>query len=262
MRNMTILDSVDYDHSKNLHSLEGPRAALPLLVEPGAVNSVLDIGCGKGTWLKAAIENGAKLVVGVDGIEIPHTELLFPPENFHICDLRKPLDLHQHFDLVLCLEVAEHLEKQYAEQFVKSIAIHSDTILFSAACPGQSGQHHINCQWPEYWQALFNKEGYACTDAPRWKIWRDTRIEPWYRQNIFLAVRDYELAGKEPRIFSTIHPDYLLQRMAGRLREEGKSSTLQLVSDGSMSIEWYLWIFVRAIFKKIGRRIFRYKLCL
>jgi SAM-dependent methyltransferase len=253
---MSGLPAIDYDHGKNLHSIEGPSAALPLLIDSCLLNSVLDVGCGRGTWLKAAIENGAKVVAGIDGIQIPDTELLFPPNNFHVHDFREPFDLHQRFDLVICLEVAEHLEKQNAAHLIRSLTIHSDSILFSAACPGQFGQHHINCQWPEYWQALFNKEGYACTDSPRWKIWMDTRIEYWYRQNTFLAVRDHKIAGKEPRLLSVIHPDFLEARTS-QVRGESRQSTLCDLSDGNMSFEWYLRTFTKVIFRKIGRRIFR-----
>lgn len=40
-------------------------------------------------------------------------------------------------------------------------------------------------------------------------IWREKRIEPWYRQNIFSAAYGPTVAGQEPRIASVIHPDML-----------------------------------------------------
>ncbi|HMC28421.1 MAG TPA: class I SAM-dependent methyltransferase [Verrucomicrobiae bacterium] len=198
--------TIDYDHSANLHTIDGPRAALPKLFPFGLPESILDVGCGTGTWLRAAIDSGISDVIGIDGVEIPPDQLLFPPGKFHCRDLGAPVDLGRRFELVICLEVAEHLEQGSGRILIRTLTQHADVILFSAACPGQFGQHHVNCQWPEYWQALFNSEGYACDDSPRWTIWDDSMIEGWYRQNIFMARRDPD-AGREPRIKSIIHPE-------------------------------------------------------
>jgi len=168
--------------------------------------SLVDVGCGTGTWLRAAIDSGISDVIGIDGVEIPRDRLLFPSDKFHCRDLCAPVDLGRRFELAICLEVAEHLDQDAGRILIRTLTKHADVILFSAACPGQSGQHHVNCQWPEYWQALFNSEGYACDDSPRWTIWDDSLIEVWYRQNIFIARRDPG-AGKEPRIKSIIHPE-------------------------------------------------------
>ena len=200
--------SIDYDHSANLHSLDGPRAALPKLFPVGLPESILDVGCGTGTWLRAAIDSGISDVIGIDGVEIPRDRLLFSSDKFYRRDLGAPVDLGRPFAVTICLEVAEHLDPDSGRILIHTLARHSDVILFSAACPGQSGQHHVNCQWPKYWQALFNSEGYACDDSPRWTIWDEPLIEPWYRQNIFMACRNPN-AGKELRIKSIIHPDML-----------------------------------------------------
>jgi len=111
---------------------------------------------------------------------------------------------------------------------VRSLVTHSDIVLFGAACPGQPGQQHINCQWPEWWQKIFNSYGYLCDDSFRWKIWDDRRIEPWYRQNTFLARSDATKAGTEARLPPVVHPDmmrvmmgigyYLPSGLAARLR--------------------------------------------
>ena len=197
---------IDYDHTANRHTLAGPRAALPKLFPFGLPKSILDVGCGTGTWLRAAIDDGISDVIGIDGVEIPEDQLLFPSDKFQCLDLGAPVDLGHRFELVICLEVAEHLDQGSSRILIRTLTRHADVILFSAACPGQCGQHHVNCQWPKYWQGLFNSEGYACEDSARWKIWDDPLIEFWYRQNIFTARRNPN-AGKEPRIKSIIHPE-------------------------------------------------------
>ena len=49
---------VEYNHEQNLHTLEGPRKALPLIFADGRPESVLDVGCGQGTWVRAALDYG------------------------------------------------------------------------------------------------------------------------------------------------------------------------------------------------------------
>ena len=146
-----------------------------------------------------------------------------------------PLLLGRGFDVVLCLEVAEHLPEASAEALISSIVAHADEILFSAAIPGQPGQHHVNCQWPTYWQSRFNAHGFSCDDAPRWEIWDDDRVEPWYRQNLFRATRNPSLAGREPRIKAVVHP-----RFIGAFSNAAVRERMQQVEGGSEPGAWYL----------------------
>lgn len=197
---------VDYDHSENIHTLDGAQAALSTLLGGEIPGSLLDVGCGTGTWLRAALDLGIRDVMGVDGVDVDPQRFHAPKGVYQQLDFTKPFNLNRRFDVVLCLEVAEHLPESAAEPFIQSLVRHGNSILFSAACPNQPGQHHVNCQWPQYWQTLFNGQGYACDDALRWRIWRDARIEPWYRQNVFLVFKD-AAAGTEPRIEAVLHPD-------------------------------------------------------
>jgi hypothetical protein len=112
--------------------------------------------------------------------------------NFIRRDLTEPLDvLGRRYDLVVCLEVGEHLPEEAAGTLVESLVRHGDTVLFSAAVPGQAGKGHINCQPHGYWHGLFDGHGYAMSDTVRPLISRDGRVSPWYRDNIFL----YRAAG-------------------------------------------------------------------
>jgi SAM-dependent methyltransferase len=209
--------SIRYDHSQSPHTIEGAAAALSYLFVDNWPKSLLDAGCGIGTWLKCAIDFGVTDVCGVDGIQVDADRLLFPKSAFRVVDLRKPFHLNRSFDLVICLEVAEHLPSNSAEVIINSLISHGETILFSAACPNQPGQYHVNCQWPEYWQQLFNLHGHVCDDSIRWQIWRDTHIEPWYRQNMFIAKYDPAAAGNEPRLIPVIHPE-MMRVMTGLSR--------------------------------------------
>jgi hypothetical protein len=186
----------------------------------------------------------------MDGIEIGHEALLFPRAFFRQQDLSQAWDLGRRYDIVLCLEVGEHLAAESAPLLVHNLTAHSDVVAFSAACPGQPGQHHINCQWPEYWQSLFNARGYICKDSIRWKMWNIELIEPWYRQNMFIASGAGHGAGKEPRIKSVIHPEML------RIMSDGEwGRRMELIETGHQSLKWYVTTPIKGCAGKIRRKV-------
>jgi SAM-dependent methyltransferase len=214
--------------------------------------SLLDVGCGTGTWLFVAQMLGIDDIVGVDGVEIAADRLLMPAEAFRVVDLTTPWTLARKFDIALCLEVAEHLDPHAGRLLVETLTAHADEIVFSAACPGQPGQHHVNCQWPVYWQRLFNGYGFACSDAIRWKIWNDPDVDVWYRQNMFVARRD-AAAGTEERLKAVIHPD-LLQHLVFAEATSVATQRVKSVEDGAMPVAWYANSAVRAMVAKFRRR--------
>lgn len=200
---------IDYDHALNTHTPMAPEAIVKIILEQHQVSSVLDVGCGTGVWLKEFLSHNVKDVYGVDGVPIKNREFEVSTSLFSCVDLRSQWNLHRHFDLAICLEVAEHLPLESAPDFIRSLCTHSNLIVFSAACPHQEGQGHINCQWPSYWQQLFNMNSYLCADSLRPFIWDQEFPEYWYKQNIFVAMRDPAKAGSEARLPSLVHPEFL-----------------------------------------------------
>ncbi len=201
-----------YDRSfyegQSSSSLRSARRVLEIANELLHPASVIDVGCGVGTWLRAWMELGVREVLGVDGDYVAHDQLLIPLERFSPMDLNAPVGISRTFDLVESLEVAEHLLPSSAERFVSFLCSLGPVILFSAAIPGQGGVNHINEQWPDYWAEIFAKNGFEVVDVLRDRIWSIAEIEPWYCQNIMFFVRS-ELA-------STIED---LQRLSKRHNE-------------------------------------------
>lgn len=220
-----------YTHIETIHNKQSSDIILPLLAIKFSFNSILDIGCGIGTWLASAKGIGVETVFGVDGNYVDTTLLKkFLNLNFFLAhDLRDPLLLKRQFDLTICLEVAEHLPEYSAATLVKSLVMHSEVILFSAAIPGQGGQYHLNEQWPDYWAQLFATHGYVFLDIIRPLIWNNPKVDYWYKQNIFLVVKsNHELASKHTAShLPLVHPE-LLNRIAQNKDKQINSLKKQL----------------------------------
>ncbi|NMF56642.1 class I SAM-dependent methyltransferase [Pseudanabaena yagii] len=231
---------INYSHSGNMHLIDAPSVIFPIINELYRPKNILDVGCGTGTWLKIVSEYGIEDYVGIDGIEVSDEEFLASKEKFKKYDLTNYWNLGKKFDLLLCLEVAEHLPSDLDSIFVQSLTNHSDIIIFSAACPNQPGQGHINCQWIDYWQDLFNKYRYACFDEIRPLIWNKDFPEWWYKQNIFVAKRDEINAGTETKLMSIVHPDLYIETF----------KSLHKFIEGNASLKTYLEIFLKKIKKK------------
>ena len=170
-------------------NLRSARRVVPLFLERFPVASVLDVGCGWGTWLSAFQEAGIASIHGVDGPWVAPEKLLIPPENFQSVDLEAPLPDLGPFDLVVNLEVAEHLTEARAASFVDDLIRMAPRVLFSAAIPGQGGDDHLNEQWQDYWTKLFTERGMVALDFLRDQVWLDPEVAWWYRQNLLVYVR-------------------------------------------------------------------------
>jgi len=65
------------------------------------LNSVVDIGCGTGTWLQVAKELGAQNVKGYEGDWVPSELLDISSDEIQRWDLRNPLSTQGTYDLVI-----------------------------------------------------------------------------------------------------------------------------------------------------------------
>jgi SAM-dependent methyltransferase len=187
-------------------ALRSAERLIPKLIAAFPVRSVVDFGCGLGAWLSLWARAGAS-VIGVDGPFVDRQRLLIDPACFRGADLAGPIDIGRQFDLVQSLEVAEHLPAASGEGLVETLTAHGCRVLFSAAIPGQGGEHHINEQPLEYWRTLFRRHGYRAVDFLRPEIVNDAAIERWYRYNILLYVKDDAIAALPPSVQSCRVPD-------------------------------------------------------
>lgn len=161
---------------------------VPLVMELIQPTSVIDVGCAEGTWLSVFKDYGVKDFIGIDNAEV-NKSLAIPPERFVKFDLKFPQPLRRKFDLVISLEVAEHLDSSIGASFIKSLTKLGPVILFSAAIPHQTGVHHVNEQWPQYWEKLFYQQGFIAIDCIRDVVWNDVKVDWWYAQNTLIYAK-------------------------------------------------------------------------
>jgi len=205
------------------HDLESPRRIIPEVAKYVPTASVADVGCGLAAWLKVFEEKGSTRVLGIDGDYLNLDKVLIAKTDILKTNLEEldQFPTQEKFDLSICLEVAEHLKPESAENLVAFLTNLSDAVLFSAAIPQQGGLNHINEQWPDYWQALFAKHGFEFHDLIRPAIWNDSEIKWWYRQNIFLVCKAgaFDLPESGP-VRNMVHPELFLHNM--KMQENDK----------------------------------------
>jgi SAM-dependent methyltransferase len=158
----------------------------PLVLQLVPARSVVDVGCGDGSWLAVFRKLGVDDVLGIDGGHVDRSLLQIPQERFRALDLTKPIALGRTFDLAISLEVAEHLPPDSASVFVEGLTRLAPAVLFSAAIPFQGGDHHVNEQWPDKWADHFKQYDFLPVDFIRKRVWKNDAVERWYAQNALL----------------------------------------------------------------------------
>jgi hypothetical protein len=222
-----------YDSAFYAVQMEGSersaRVILPIVFDLLAPSSVVDFGCGVGTWLSVARSLGASRLLGLDGDYVDRSLLRIAPEEFRPADLENPVAI-AGFELAMSLEVGEHLAAAAAPRLVDALIGSADVVLFGAAIPGQRGRHHVNCQWQSWWAGLFAERGFLAFDVFRTPTWRHEQVEHHYAQNANLYVRESRYRGSalerrirpvpDVRALDVVHPaiySYYLDKYWGSL---------------------------------------------
>ena len=112
------------------------------------IATVLDVGCGPGMYVNILRGRGYE-AVGIDVTPVVDGKPHLYRESL--------LDLNgsRTADLVICMEVAEHIDPQHNDEIVRQVAGTINPggyLLWTAARPGQGGVGHINCRHKQYWR--------------------------------------------------------------------------------------------------------------
>ncbi|UYN98936.1 MAG: hypothetical protein KIT02_13490 [Devosia sp.] len=205
----TALYPADFYTHRRAHTAQAAKLILAALPPGLPRQRVADIGCGTGTFLAAS---GAPFQFGIEGDWVTPAMLDTADISFENRDLEQSF-AGPAVDLVMSLEVAEHLSPGRAAGFVADLCAMAPAVLFSAAIPGQGGVGHLNEQWPSYWAAHFAALGFSAHDVLRDRIWTSESIPAWYRQNTILFLNAETatalgLAPADPALLDRVHPAF------------------------------------------------------
>lgn len=120
--------------------------------------TVLDAGCALGFL----VEGLRKHDVEAFGIDISEYAI----ENVHesikpYCWQESIIEpFPRKYDLIVTIEVLEHMPKEQAETALANLCAHSDDILFSSSPFDYKEPTHFNVQPPEYWVNVFGRHGF------------------------------------------------------------------------------------------------------
>jgi SAM-dependent methyltransferase len=124
------------------------RLILSTFAMLGIPPSYLDVGSGTGAMTAAA----RSLEIDALGVDM----IARDPDKYY--DLNGPMNLNQQFDLVTCIEVAEHIPPIHTKILCGNIARHVKDLgllVFTAAAPGQAGDGHVNLRLASEWRSMF-----------------------------------------------------------------------------------------------------------
>ena len=141
------------------------------------IKSLVDFGCGNGYYVSNISPN-----IYCEAYDLEITNAIGKPK-----DLSKPFKLKRKFDLVLSLEVGEHIDKESESVFINNIVNHSNKYVFmSWAIVGQGGTGHINCQNNEYIINVMNDKGFNFLETETLKIRNSNLQLPWFKNTIMI----------------------------------------------------------------------------
>lgn len=170
---INIIDSTSSDklpdhlggHLNKTHVDEG---TLEFICNEFDIATLLDVGCGTGSMLDLAHQRGIHSV-GLDGdYTLPRRR------NVHVHDFTTgPFLTWEHhdieFDLGWSVEFLEHVEAKYVPAIMHAFQ-RCKYLVVTAAPPGYTGHHHVNCRNLDYWEGAFNASGFWYDEETTVKI--------------------------------------------------------------------------------------------
>ena len=120
-------------------------------------STVLDVGCAVGYLVAALRDRGVK-AYGIDISEFAVSKVREDIKPYcMVWSATEPLPeaFPQKYDLLITIEVAEHLYEEDASKFIENICRYSDKIIFSSTPDDIYEKTHFNVQQAEYWAKRF-----------------------------------------------------------------------------------------------------------
>lgn len=167
------------------HHDESLCAEISAVLKERQLNTLLDLGCGDGQYVRA-FESQGMTTTCCDGN--PLTADITNGKCF-VANLAHPLDLQQTFQCVLSLEVGEHIPQAFESTFIDNVVRHAERfIILSWAVPQQGGHGHFNEQPNEYIAARLAAYGFGRDEELEARL-RHSATQWWFKNTLMVFVR-------------------------------------------------------------------------
>ena len=172
---------------RNYHLDTRLASGIATLLGRGQRNvTLLDMGAGKGLYVRYFRTAGLKNVTGYEGV--PNIEEL-TAGRIKQRDFTKPFVPCQPFDVVVCLEVAEHIPKALESVFLANLNCSARAgVVLSWARMGQFGTGHVNLRDRADVLKTFDALGFV-EDRRTSVFLRDQAYVTWFRRNMLALHR-------------------------------------------------------------------------
>lgn len=150
----------DYSNREHWSSFFGKIAKN--IVEEFNPKTLLDAGCASGYLVEALRDLGVE-AYGIDISEYAvnqSREDIRPYLNVQSITERVPEKFPQRYDMVVTIEVLEHLYPKDGEKGIALLCSYTDTILFTSTPYDIENETHVNVQQKEYWAKLFAENSF------------------------------------------------------------------------------------------------------
>ena len=127
---------------------------LRYLIGKYKLKSFVDIGCGPGDMVGVAKDLGFESAFGIDG-------------DFTL-NFKYDVRVHDYCtgpyhvdptDLGWSVEFLEHVDEQFQSNYMATFSA-CKYVICTAAPPGATGHHHVNCRDQQYWVEVFSTHGF------------------------------------------------------------------------------------------------------
>jgi 2-polyprenyl-3-methyl-5-hydroxy-6-metoxy-1,4-benzoquinol methylase len=208
-------------YKRNETWLEFFRSIADRIIEDIHPKTVLDAGCALG-FLVEGFRNRNIEAWGIDISEFAIQNV--DPSIKSYCSvgsISQPFP--QRYDMIVTIEVLEHLPKANAENAVANLCAHTDDIIFSSTPFDYKEATHYNVQPPEYWAELFARHGffhdvdYDATFISSWAV-RFQRKSTSLHRVVFDYERKYWVLQKE---------NFDLRSLVNEMRSTIRSSEIE-----------------------------------
>lgn len=141
----------------------------------GKGRTVLEIGCSIGGMASLFSQRGFEVYASdISSYAVARAKKLSPQIHFYTFDIQKGIPIRKKFDIIVALEVVEHLAhpKRALTHMYKSLKT-GGTVVFSSPYPyswSYSDPTHINVKYPHQWIKMMTEVGFKNTTYHRFSL--------------------------------------------------------------------------------------------